>query len=115
MVAKVTTQPSQGATKTTWTGLSTSDRNGDAADLNGARFVTIQLKGNFSGTPTVNIQGSNDGGTTWANLKGLDHTEIGATGAAIVEIEAHPLQVRPSLSSGDASTDIDVIMSVRHG
>lgn len=102
----------RGISKVEWTGLGQGD-TGDVADLLAARHLTIQIDGNLSGTPTVNIQGSNDG-SNWFNLADLAGSEVASGSGDIVEIQEHPLHFRPNVSSGDGDTDINVRAAIVH-
>lgn len=72
---------------------------------------TVQMLGTFGGA-TVVLEGSLDGGTTWATLTDPQGNAI-STSAALLEAvsEAVPL-IRPSLSGGAAST-VTIILFVR--
>ena len=68
---------------------------------------TVQVIGTFGASASIAIEGSNDGGVTWFPCHDIGNSVIAliaAGGALIVE---NPKLIRPNLSNGDGSTDID--------
>jgi len=68
---------------------------------------SVQAVGTWGGATLV-MQGSNDGGTTWANLQDAEGNAISFTAndfKQLLEVSGH---IRPSISGGDGTTDIDV-------
>lgn len=95
----------------TWTPLTNANNVGVEVAYEDYADRTVQMFGTFGGA-TVVLQGSCDGGTTWATLTDPQGNAI-STSAALLEAvqEAVPL-IRPSLSGG-AGTSVTVILFVR--
>ena len=74
---------------------------------------TIQIEGNFSGTATLEWEGSNDGGSNYHLLTDPQGNDL-TKGAADLEqiMEVTELQ-RPRVGAGDGSTDLTVSVVVR--
>lgn len=93
----------------TWETLTDAD-TGSA--VLAARYAdkTVHSDGNYSGTATVTMQGSNNN-TAWFTLTDHAGTDVildaDTTGFVIAE---NPLWIRPLVNSGDGSTDIDVYL-----
>ena len=98
-----------GTFKFTWEALKNTD---DGNEVICAQFPikSVQVLGTFSGPATVIMEGSNDGGTTWAPLTDKQGSAISFTSAGIAAIEENMERIRPLLTAGDASADIDVIV-----
>lgn len=96
-----------------WEGLDTSNRDGSGVKLVNYPDKTVQVVGNFAGSADVSIEGSNDGGTTWFELRDSADAELGylATGGDV--ILENPTLLRPILASGNGTTDIDVYLVAR--
>lgn len=95
-----------------WAGLGQSD-NGAPAEINGnvVDFV-IQAVGNFSGSATIGLQGSNDG-ANWGAIGDPAGAAIALGQDELVSPATIPALVRPVVNSGDGSTDINVVVIVR--
>jgi hypothetical protein len=78
---------------------------------------TVQCIGNFAGSASIAIQGSNDSTTgsdgTWFSLEGPGDSVLAFTAAGGDVIKENPIWIRPLLSSGNGSTDIDVYVNTR--
>ena len=72
-----------------WADLDASD-TGKAVALAGWPDKTVQIIG---GT-TASLEGSNDGGTTWAPLQEPDGTALTAVGPGMYVIQQNPLLIR---------------------
>ena len=102
-----------------WLGLddaSADTDNGTAFDVSlvpgaGGGDRSVQIIGTF-GTSTVAIQGSNDGGTTWASLTDPQGNVIEKTAAALEAVTEYTAKIRPYVSGGTTS-DVDVYLIVR--
>lgn len=92
-----------------WETLTTTNSDGDWVETAMLSDKTVQVLGTFSGTPTLTMQGSNDGATavTLTDPAAVDITFTAAGGSQILENYAF---VRPVLTSGDGSTDVDVYL-----
>lgn len=94
-----------------WEGLvSASSDTGAPAAVGTATDLCVQCLGTFGASGTVTMQGSNDGGTTWATLH--DHIGDDAVFAAagIIQIAETPGLIRP-LAGGTGGTALKVYVS----
>jgi len=91
-----------------WIGLGIGD-TGEPVQFGGAPDRSVHVFGNFSGVASIIIQGSNDGLNwfTLTNPLGGDLIFTADGGKAITELTRH---VRPVVSGGDGSTDLDVVL-----
>ena len=65
---------------------------------------TIQFTGTFRRWRTVILEGSNDGGTTWATLTDPLGNALSFTSAGMKQITELPELVRPRVTAGDGTT-----------
>jgi len=89
--------------------------NGDTgAQLNVADLPdkTVQVIGTFGTGGSINIEGSNDG-TNWEILTDIAGSAITLTAAGMRTITENPLYMRPNVTAGDGSTDLDVLVVSR--
>ncbi len=108
----VPTKISRGSHKWEWNTLLDDDTGAPLdADQGGLSFAdkTVHVKGNFSGPATIVIEGSNDG-ATWVTLTEPDGTALSFTSEGLKTILENPLEIRPHVTAGDASTDLDVFI-----
>ncbi len=108
-VSAVLTGPTnEGIVEVKWETLTTTNRPGSGVTL--ARFPdkTVQALGTFGASASIAVEGSNDDGTTWFPCHDITNTVIALTAAGGALIVENPKQIRPNLSSGDGSTDVDV-------
>lgn len=106
----------KGAYKVTWSGLGVTSSDDVGAALvipQGYQAIDIQVIGTFANA-TVTIQGSNDGGTTYATLNDSrgEGNAMTFTAADLKKLNEIPQQIRPLLSSG-SGTNVSVIAVVR--
>lgn len=73
--------------------------------------ISAQVTGNFSGSASIALHGSVDG-TNYAALNDRSGSAIAVTAAGIANCGEAPLYIKPVLSSGDGSTDIDVSLLI---
>ena len=110
-IAGVQTGPTnEGLIEVLWEALTTTNRPGSGVLLGRTPDKTVQVFGTFGASASIAIEGSNDGGTTWFACHDISNTAIAliaAGGALIVE---NPKLLRPNLTNGDGSTDIDVFI-----
>lgn len=103
--------PSQGKT-VLWEACATGDTI-EAYNPVGkeAAFATVQAFGTWGGATLV-LQGSNDGGTTWAAIDDMNGTAVSftANGYAGIRTAFNALRVAMSGGTGD---DVDVWLSLR--
>lgn len=93
-----------------WAGLTTGDA-GAGVGYSDYRDRTVQVLGTFGGA-TVTIEGSNDGGTTWATLHDQSANALTFTSAGMKYVIELPALIRPSVSGG-TSPSIDVWLHLR--
>ena len=107
------TNPTKGHHKIFWDGLgvASSADSGDAVVVPGFSDVTIQVLGTFAGA-TITIQGSNDGGTTWATINDLFGAAMTFTSAGIKGVAEGAERLRPTITAG-SSSNLDVYAVVR--
>lgn len=87
-----------------WTGLLQGD---DGAPLQVDEFhhITIHGFGSFSGSANLNILGSNDG-SNFAVTKKHDVGSMILTADSIEKLLTEPRYIKPSITSGNGSTDL---------
>lgn len=97
----------------TWETLTNANSDGQPVELRNYRSASVQLKGTFGGA-TVAIQGSNDGGMTYATVpKRHSGSAASATAAEIIELSGDWSHLRPFVTGG-SGTDVDVILRSWH-
>ncbi len=96
-----------------WETHTTTNRPGTAITLSGVVVdMMVFAKGTFGASATITMQGSLDGGTTWFTLKDPADADVTLTAAGSKTLRDKPLLIRPNLSSGDGSTDVDVYLMI---
>ncbi len=99
----------------TWSGLLDND-TGEAVYLARYPDKTVQITGNFSGSAAVTMQGSNLGTPSWGALNDAQGIVIAPTTNECILIAGSPLQIRPSVTTSDGSTDlVCTIVAVARG
>lgn len=103
----------EGYYKHTWEGLGAGD---DGKPVLSAMYAdrSVQVTGTFAGG-TVTVEGSNDGGTTWAGLNDPKGNAISLTAAGLVGLLEYTEMIRPKVTGGDSgdTTDLDVSLVSR--
>lgn len=96
----------------TWPALGQGD-DGQAVEINGniLDFV-VQASGDFSGDAALTFEGSNDN-ANWGALIDNAGTPISLGANELAGAAVIPALVRPVVSAGDGSADIDVVLVVR--
>lgn len=108
-------------TKITWSSMANGDVGVGPDGATGKGFRSseysdrsIQVKGTFGVGGNVIIEGSNDGGTTWATLNDAFGNALGTiTAAGIKQITEMAEMIRPKVSAGDGTTSLTVILYAR--
>lgn len=95
-----------------WLAIPNGDQ-GRAVSLSMYQDRTVQVTGTFGSGGSVTIQGSNDGGTTWATLTDPLGNALTFTAAGMKQITELPYEIRPSVTAGDVSTAINVWLHAR--
>ena len=108
----IPTKLSRGSHKWEWNTLLDND-TGAPLDKEGGcpNFAdkTVHIKGNFSGPATIVIEGSNDG-VTWVTLTDPAGAALSFTSEDLKVILENPENIRPHVTAGDGSTDLDVFI-----
>lgn len=110
-----TTQLRPGVQEVKWTSLGNGD-TGDWMTFPDLADKTVQISGTFGAGGTVSIQGTNFSDNT--NPLILHATDAAATaltftGADIKVILENPGRLRPTVTAGDATTNLTVIIIAR--
>lgn len=95
-----------------WETLVSGSEDGAPYDLNGREVLAVQAVGTFS-SATLVIQGSLDGGSTYATLREKDGSALSTSAVNLFTVGERPLTIRPFISGEDGSDDIDVYMLVK--
>lgn len=74
---------------------------------------SVQVLGTFGTGGTLTIEGSNDGGTTWATLSDPQGNALAIQTAKLEAITEICELVRPRVTAGDGGTDLDVYFVLR--
>lgn len=111
-IAAVPSKPVDGVDKHLWETVTESD-TATAVLSGGTRPVagSVQMVGTWGGATGV-LQGSNDGGTTWADLNDTTGTAISLTADGYAEFTSAAIHLRVSFSGGTGQ-DLDVHLSLR--
>ena len=101
-----------------WLALANGDTGGGGVtgtltELGNYSDRTVQVTGTFGAGGSVSIQGSNDGGTTWATLTDPQGVALTFTAAGLRQILELPFQIRPNVTAGDGTTSLNVYMMMR--
>lgn len=97
---------------TSWTGLLNGD-DGDPLAMPNAADRSVQVIGTFGVGGNLRIEGSNDGGTTWATLTDPQGNALDVTAAKIEMITEITELVRPRVTVGDGTTNLAVHILTR--
>lgn len=94
-----------------WTGLLMGDE-GTPLQVDEFHFITIHGFGAFDGSANLNILGSNDG-TNFAVTKKHDVGSMILTAASIEKMLTEPRFIKPTITSGNVSTNINCWVILR--
>lgn len=72
----------------------------------------VSVIGTFGFGGTVVIQGSNDN-TNWFTLNNAQSAALSFTAAGLKQVVELPRYIRPSVTAGDGTTDLDVSLVMR--
>lgn len=98
----------------TWEAFATLGDVGEAIEHVSCRDRCVQFTGTWGSGGTMLLQGSNDN-TNWFTLKDSGGTSISLTADGMRQVLEMPRYIRPKLSAGTGSIDIDVILLERMG
>lgn len=98
----------------TWTGLTnaTSD-TGVPIGFHDYADRTAQVKGTLGTGGNCQIQGSNDGGTTWAALTDPQGNALDFGAAKVEQVIEMTELIRPAITAGDGTTSLTCILTMR--
>ena len=101
------TNVGKGVIKVTWSGLLNGDQ-GRAEDLTRYPDRAAQLTGTLGAGGSVNVEGSNDGGTTYAILNDTrgEGNPITLTALDMRAVLENPALLRPNVTAGDGTTNL---------
>lgn len=94
-----------------WTGLLQGD-DGAPLQIDEFHHITIHGFGAFDGSANMNIMGSNDG-TNFAVTKKHDVGSMILTAASIEKLLTEPRYIKPSVTSGNVSTNLSCWVCLR--
>lgn len=95
-----------------WETITTTNDVGNWVQIPDYPDKTVQFAGNFGTGGTIDIEGSNDG-TNAAVLTDTRGNSISKTAAYIGMIAENTRYIRPKLSAGTGSVDLDIIVIAR--
>lgn len=106
--------------KVTWASMANGDTGVNPSGTASTGFASaeymdrsVQVKGTFGSGGTVLIEGSNDGGATWATINDAFGNALSVTSASIKQITEVVEMVRPRVSAGDGTTSLTVVLFMR--
>ena len=91
----------------TWSNLAASGDIGDTQSLPAWADKTFIVAGTFTGTPTVVIEGSNNG-IDWVTLSNRQGTAMSFTALGMNTSQDKPVYVRPRLTAGTGGAAVVV-------
>jgi hypothetical protein len=119
-IVKLTTENVGNVQYVTWAGLTTDD-TGQPWERADHSDKCVQILGNFGGTASVTLQGSNDprvisdpANAVWFALTDPSSTAITKTAAAGEQILENPRWIRPNVTLG-TTPSITVIIAATKG
>lgn len=101
----------ENATAILWETLTTTNDTGQALQMGGSTIRSVQITGTFGAGGTVVLEGSNDG-TNYVTLTDPQGNALSKTAAGIEAIQEITRYIRPRVTAGDGTTDLDVTMLV---
>ena len=90
-----------------WSGLATSGDLGDAQSFASYADKTVIVAGTFTGSPTVIMEGSNNG-TDWVTLTNRQGNTMSFTAAGMNTSQDKPAFIRPRLTAGTGGASVTV-------
>lgn len=98
----------------TWTGLTNATSDvGAAIGFHDYADRTVQVKGTFGTGGNLRVQGSNDGGTTYAVLTDPQGNDLNIGAAKVEQVMEMTELIRPSITAGDGTTSLTCILTMR--
>jgi hypothetical protein len=110
---QVSTQIRKKVVKTSWLLMPNGNTGNPETFGRYTGRLSVQVFGTFGAAGSVQIEGSNDGGTTWVIL--FDNRGTGAamtfTAAGLRSLNDVPALIRPNVTAGDGTTSLNVIVT----
>ena len=98
-----------------WETLTTTNDVGTAVQHNDFADRSVQVIGTFGAGGALAIEGSNDGGVTWKVLTDPQGNALTFSAAGIEAITEVTWMIRPHVTGGDGTTDLDVHLFLAGG
>jgi hypothetical protein len=92
-----------------WAGLLNTD-SGAPIEYGFYSDRSVQVVGTFGAGGSVTLQGSNDGGTTWATLLDPAGAALTFTATGLRQVVTLPALTRPLVTAGDGTTSLNVYL-----
>lgn len=101
-----------------WLAMTTTNNIGVGRDGGLCQFPaypdrTVQITGTFGTGGSVQIEGSNDGGTTWTILTDPLGNNLVFTSSGMKQITEMPDAIRAKVTAGDGTTSLNVYIAGR--
>ena len=106
-----TVTPDESVIVVNWAGLAASADVGDAQSFAAFGDKTFIVSGTFTGTPTIIIEGSNDG-TNWAQLTNRQGVALSFTALGVNTSQDRPIYFRPRLTAGSGGATVLVSVAI---
>lgn len=97
-----------------WDALTTTNADGAPVEIPDHADRSVQVFGTFGAGGTCTIQGSNDG-VTWHTLNDPQGDPLAITVAGIYQVQELSRHIRPNVTAGDGTTNLDVFLYARAG
>lgn len=70
--------------------------------------LCVQVTGTFGSGGKMDLEGSNDGGSSWFVLKDKQGTTLALQDTSINALQEYPALIRPNVNAGDGTTDLSI-------
>lgn len=94
-----------------WLAITTANAVGAAVEMASHADRSVQVVGNFGTGGEITIDGSNDGGTTYAVLTDPQGNALVFTSARLEAITELVGKIRPQVSAGSGAVNLDIYVS----
>jgi hypothetical protein len=95
----------------TWETLTTTNADGAAWAVQDFRDISIQVQGTFGTGGTLTWEGTNEATpANWFALTDPQGNALAITGAKVEQVMENTRWMRPRVTAGDGTTDLDVIV-----
>ena len=99
--------------KVAYAALTTTNTDGSPIAWSQWADRSVQVTGTFGTGGHVKVQGSNDGGATWATLTDPQGNDLDFTAAKVEMITELCELVKPIVTAGDGTTSLNVYFVLR--